>query len=259
MKQKEKKIDTTATKDKKENKRSPQAQLRRLESIWLNIGMHVFCLFIGAVVSLVLLFINYFNGFSVEENYDISIALGALSSVFLLIYWKSGKEAKKAQLKREIAEEDINNVTTGKEEDIFENSFQLNHKYLKLYYAQTAEHAEKGFQLAKTVSACGAIIAAAGIIAMFAGEVNAAYVTTACGVMTEFISAIFFYLYNKTVQSMCTYHNKLVLSQNIALALKIADSLSDAVKDDVKRDIINELIKDVNHYFVEEPDDQHSK
>lgn len=259
MKQKEKKIDTPATKDKKENKRSPQAQLMRLESIGLNIGMYVLSLVIGVVVSLVFFFTNYFNGFSIEENRNISIALGALFFVFFLIYWKSEKESKKAQLKREIAENDINNVTTSKEEDIFENSFQLNHKYLKLYYAQTAEHAEKGFQLARNVSACGAIIAAAGIIAMFAGEVNAAYVTTACGVIAEFISAVFFSLYNKTVRSMGTYHNKLVLSQNIALALKIADSLSDTVKDDVKRDIINELIKDANHFFVEDPDDQHSK
>ena len=49
------------------------------------------------------------------------------------------------------------------------------------------------------------------------------YVVTAAGILSEFIAAVFFYLYNKTIQKMREYHQKLVLTQNISLALKISD------------------------------------
>ena len=87
-----------------------------------------------------------------------------------------------------------------------------------------------------------------GIIALFLGKTSPAYVTTATGIITEFISAIYFYLYNKTVQGMGSYHNKLVLSQNIALALKLSNSLENK-SDEAKLNIINELVKDINTHI----------
>lgn len=85
---------------------------------------------------------------------------------------------------------------------------------------------------------------------MFLEKVEPSYITCASGVITEFISAIFFYLYNKTVTSMSKYHNKLVLSQNISIALKVADTLPDSDKTKAKNTIIDELLKDVNSYLT---------
>ena len=49
---------------------------------------------------------------------------------------------------------------------------------------------------------------------------------------------------------MSDYHNKLVLSQNISIALKVADTLPDSDKTKAKNTIIDELLKDVNSYLT---------
>jgi hypothetical protein len=46
----------------------------------------------------------------------------------------------------------------------------------------------------------------AGIVLILAQKTNAALVSTASGVLSEFIAAV--YLYNKTVVSMASYHQK---------------------------------------------------
>ena len=84
---------------------------------------------------------------------------------------------------------------------------------------------------------------------MFFGKTTPAYVTTASGVITEFIASVFFYLYNKTVSSMSDYHNKLVLSQNVSIALKIAESISGESAEKVKNHIVEELVKDINEHI----------
>jgi Cyanobacterial TRADD-N associated 2-Transmembrane domain len=41
------------------------------------------------------------------------------------------------------------------------------------------------------------------------------YISTGAGVVTEFIAAVFFYLYNRTVRQMKEYHDSLLSVQNI--------------------------------------------
>ena len=93
---------------------------------------------------------------------------------------------------------------------------------------------------------------------MFFEKTEPSYVTCASGVITEFIAAIFFYLYNKTIVSMSKYHNKLVLSQNISIALKVADTLPSDDKTKSKNKIIEELLKDINSYLIKS-DSENSK
>lgn len=81
---------------------------------------------------------------------------------------------------------------------------------------------------------------------MYFGATKPAYITVASGSITEIISSVFFYLYNKTVTNMGKYHEKLVLSQNVAYALEIVDTLSEAEKDGGKKQIMLELVKDIN-------------
>ncbi|MBQ9618590.1 MAG: hypothetical protein IJR48_09520 [Oscillibacter sp.] len=54
---------------------------------------------------------------------------------------------------------------------------------------------------------------------------------------------------------MNSYHDKLVLSQNIAFALRVADSLSEDKKDAAKLEIIKELMKDVNAQMMKSDTD----
>lgn len=138
------------------------------------------------------------------------------------------------------------------DEDIYQNLIKISYKYLDEYYLQTRQQAQKGFWVTVSVSIIGAIIVAIGIGTMFLGRTTPAYVTTASGVITEFIAAIFFYLYNKTISSMSDYHNKLVLSQNVSIALKITESMSKEQGEKVKEHIVEELMKDINTYIHSE-------
>lgn len=47
---------------------------------------------------------------------------------------------------------------------------------------------------------------------------------------------------------MSKYHNKLVLSHNISIALKVADTLPEEDKTKNKNLIISQLLKDINSY-----------
>lgn len=141
-------------------------------------------------------------------------------------------------------------IQTEIQEDIFENSIKMSYKYLDEYYSQTRDQARKGFYITMGVSVFGAFLVGLGILMMFLEKTEPSYVTCASGVITEFIAAIFFYLYNKTITSMSNYHNKLVLSHNVSIALKVAESLPDNDKIKTKDKIISELLKDVNSYLI---------
>lgn len=231
---------------------SPKKQLMLLENRKRNIWISLLFILFGAMFAAIYLFFTYEDSWRKElkpENYIIAFVTWIFISLFCIIYWNLLLEFRKTRYQRELVEEEIDNISSNEEEDLLKNSLQMSYKYLDQYYLQTREQAQKGFFVTITVSICGAIIIGIGIIAMFVGKGNAAYVTTASGVITEFIAAVFFYLYNKTIQSMGAYHNKLVLSQNIAIALKISDSLNDDIKDEAKKNIIEELIKDINNHI----------
>ena len=95
---------------------------------------------------------------------------------------------------------------------------------------------------------------------MYNGQVEPSYITCATGVIIEFISSIFFYLYNRTVASMGNYHDKLVLSQNISIALKAVDSIENSeMKDDLKAMTVRELLKEINSYLLSENSERNQR
>ncbi len=190
-----------------------------------------------------------------NENYlwkpiIFGVFVGVTSSSFTIFYVISLLEVKISRIKRIVLEYEAIFLREEVKNDIFENSIEMSYKYLDQYYLQTREQAQKGFIVTVCVSIVGAILVSAGIIAMFFDVTNSAYVSTAAGIITEFIATIFFYLYNKTVSSMSKYHNKLVLSHNISIALKVAESLPDKDQTSTKENIIQELLKDINSYLI---------
>lgn len=197
----------------------------------------------------ILLLDNYSYKFSVS-GVAIAVFLGVLigctTSIFINMYY----DILESTLRRKILEYESDNMQSEIEDDIFENSIKMSYKYLDQYYLQTREQAQKGFFVTVCVAVFGAVLIFVGIAAMFFEKVEPSYITCASGVITEFIAAIFFYLYNKTVSSMSKYHNKLVLSQNISIALKVADSLPIEDKAKTKNLIIAELLKDINTHLV---------
>lgn len=191
------------------------------------------------------------------DSYQITffkVVCSVIVSVFIgictAIYAYMTLDLKENTIRRKMLEYEAEDIKEEVQEDVFENSIKMSYKYLDQYYLQTREQAQKGFFVTVCVSVFGAILLGVGIVAMFLEKTEPSYVTCASGVITEFIAAIFFYLYNKTVMSMSKYHNKLVLSQNISIALKVSDSLPDEDKTKSKNMIIEELLKDINSYLI---------
>lgn len=181
-----------------------------------------------------------------------SVIMGILAGCALGIYIYMTFELQAIHLRSKIFEYELNNMQDKIEDDIFENSLKMSYKYLDQYYLQTKEQAQKGFFVTVSIAVLGALLIFVGIAAMFFEKVEPSYITCASGVITEFIAAIFFYLYNKTVSSMSRYHNKLVLSQNISIALKISDSLPLEDSTKIKNLIVTELLKDINVHLVKD-------
>ena len=197
----------------------------------------------------------FFEWVDYREVRTETVVIATVSTIFMTaltsLTYNIALYYKEIHLESAILGYESQNIQEKVDEDIYESSIKMSYKYLDQYYLQTREQAGKGFLITLCVAVGGAIIIAVGIIAMFLGKAEPAYLTTACGVITEFIASIFFYLYNRTVQSMGDYHNKLVLSQNIAIALKVSDSISPAKQDEVKAEMVKELLSNINEHINE--------
>ena len=208
--------------------------------------------FIGLVIGIFFQFCLV-DTFSYELNFSsviLSIIFGTSIGAITACYYALSIEMQENALQSKMIVYEAEHIKEEIKEDIFENSIKMSYKYLDQYYLQTREQAQRGFFVTVCVAIFGAFLIGAGIISMFLQFTEPSYIASASGVITEFISAIFFSLYNKTISSMSKYHNKLVLSQNISIALKVADSLPTEDKVKTKNLIITELLKDINIHLV---------
>lgn len=206
--------------------------------------------FLFAALVTLYFFVLVFDLRSSITNIAISAIAGFFGGTVLFVCYNMSYEMQESALQRQILIYEANNIKVDMADDIFEHSINMSYKYLDQYYLQTREQAQRGFFVTLWVAVFGALLIGIGIVAMFLGHTDPSYITCASGVITEFISAVFFYLYNKTISSMSKYHNKLVLSQNIAIALKVSDSLPDSDKIQAKNLIISELLRDINTHLI---------
>lgn len=123
-------------------------------------------------------------------------------------------------------------------DDVFKYMLLLNSSALEEYITQTRLQAEQSFYLSKIVAIVGFGVLLLGItIGIYStfigkGNLEAAYLSAIAGIIIEFISGVFFYLYNKTLQQLNLFHNKLISSQFVAMSF-MANSL---IIDETKRD-----------------------
>lgn len=202
--------------------------------------------FLALVVGILIEFTERKPGF----NYALALVFMALILVGTYMAFIYYKTTKKNRLKKDISSIETQLIKNKIEDNFFENSIELSYKYLDQYYKQIEEQAKKGFALTVSAAVVGAILIAIGIVAMFFNKVSPSRLTCISGISIEFISAIFFYIYNKTMNNMGEYHNKLVLSHNISIALKTAELLPDGSSNLAKHKIIEALLKNVNAHLV---------
>lgn len=141
------------------------------------------------------------------------------------------------------------------EEDFFNNLVKINFKYIDKYYLQTQIQADKSFWITCVAAIVGFLVMIAGIILMYFGKTEAGYVSAGSGIISQFISGVFFYLYNKTIVAMAGYHRKLVLTQNIGLALRITQDLPDPQRVAARQQLIDRLSADINNLLAADGDD----
>jgi len=200
----------------------------------------------------------------------IAILIGGFSAFFYgsLFYfpilairrWTSKAEERVERLAK--SSEDLQGAL---EQDFVTTLVKINFKFIDQYYLQTRIQADKSFIVTVAAAAVSLMLIFIGIGLMYFGGLSAtpatagatvlsaggaaATLSAAAGILGQFISAVFFYLYNQTVAKMADYHRKLVFTQNIGLALKISDDLPTEQKTKAQLALIETLSKDINQYL----------
>lgn len=187
----------------------------------------------------------------VAISFVLAIVAGTFANILYfiirkIIYSSSVKSDQAQELASEAKE--IQNTLS---EDFFTNLIKINFKYLDAYYLQTQLQADKSFMLAAVAAMVSLIVIVIGIIMMFFSDNSMEpKITIAVGAFGQFLSAVFFYLYNRTILKMGQYHKKLVLTQNIGLALKITESLSEEHKCESQKRLIDQLTQNINEHLA---------
>ena len=153
------------------------------------------------------------------------MAQSELAKKFSEIVDEASKEKKDYTGKLEVAEGDA----------AFKYLLLIQVSALEGYVAQTRGQAEQSFQLCKRVAIVGFIIIAAGIIVGIVSnftetmQLKVAYLASTAGILTEFVSGVFFYLYNRTLQQLNLFHDKLLATQQISMSF-LSNSLISKVE-----------------------------
>lgn len=149
----------------------------------------------------------------------MAVAGGGLTSIGAWLHLRDEKREevrRKEQIQRTLGE--------ASKSDYFEKLVSINVENLSAYYTLVKAHASKSFLAALAVGIAGFLLIVAGIsMAMQGKQASVAELSGLSGIVTEFISAIFFYLYNRTVRQMKEYHDSLLSVQNVLLSLKLID------------------------------------
>lgn len=198
--------------------------------------------------------------------YVLTISTGLLIMIiYNILFWliRDDTETRLSIAESKLPTNDLQKLVESKtQENFFAQLVGINFKYLDKYYQQTQVQANKSFRLCLFAAVFSLLVIVAGIVLMFISPYDknltsgdssklSSYIVTASGVLSEFIAAVFFYLYNQTILKMSEYHQKLVLTQNISLALKISEGLKDpAVQSKSQKFLIKELTKDVNFHLM---------
>ncbi len=116
--------------------------------------------------------------------------------------------------------------------DIFKYLLLINTSELDRYVAQTLLQAEQSFISARRVAIAGFVLLAVGIgFGFYSGltgkTITPAYLAASAGALTQFISGVMFYLYNKTLQQINRFHDKLVTSQHVSISFLASSGLTD--------------------------------
>ena len=127
----------------------------------------------------------------------------------------------------------------------FTNLVRINVTNLGDYYALVKVHTNNSFRASLVAGALGFALIALGLAVGFFTDrdESIAYLATASGVLVEFISGVFFYLYNRTVRQLKEYHDSLLDVQNILLSFKIVEDSDVSQRGSLLEKILTYLLR----------------
>jgi hypothetical protein len=215
-----------------------------------------YSMFAGAVVAAavgVQLNVQGTSGWFKAAAWAICVFLLLASIGFLITNSERRVELQKIQAQREVyiplmspsgGDGSMRSVDA-RDEDYFRTLVTINVTNLREYYYLVKTHTNASFRTALGFGVVGFMLVGTGIALGYAGkEEKIALAASIAGVLTEFISSIFFYLYNRTVRQLKEYHDSLLDVQDVLLALKVLEGLQDpAAKSEVVKSVVMYLMK----------------
>lgn len=183
--------------------------------------------FLFGFVFVILLFIHYTKSYSFDTwlvvSFWVLALLGALASL--------GSDVSKARNIHEKLEFRKSLLfgagnKEAKSDSHFDSLVNINIENLAEYYRLVKTHTQKSFNASLMVALFGFALILLGLILAFTYDEyeKLAYISTASGIVVEFISATFFYLYSKTVRQLKGYHDSLIDVQNMLLSFRLIDA-----------------------------------
>ncbi|HEX4610837.1 MAG TPA: hypothetical protein VH092_21790 [Urbifossiella sp.] len=172
-------------------------------------------------------------GFYHEWAAWVVTTAGFFATVLLLGGVGAQVEVSNLAALAEQLEERLETEELPKGSNYFDSLVHTNVTNLRDYYYLVKIQTQQSFYAAVGTGLVGFLLVAVGLATAFRAEDTKAvigYVSAGSGVVTEFISAVFFYLYNRTVRQLKEYHDSLLDVQSVLFSLKLVGDAAVAEK-----------------------------
>jgi hypothetical protein len=135
-------------------------------------------------------------------------------------------------------------------DDYYASLVKLNIDNLQRNYELVRIHSNRSFLTSVSVATAGFTLIAIGlIVGIFQSDNQTVTIVSAsAGVITTFISSMFFVMYSKTVTQMKGYHDSLLNVQDVLLAFKVVqDAPNPATRESMMTSLLTTLVSVKTH------------
>jgi Cyanobacterial TRADD-N associated 2-Transmembrane domain len=122
-------------------------------------------------------------------------------------------------------------------DDVFRYVFLINNSAVEKYVSQSRAQAEASFLLSRRASIAGFALLLGSIVIGLVSQLNdhpldIAYLAAVAGATTQFLSGVFFWLYNRTLQQIHLFYQGIMSQQTEALAAigRVSEAAREAEK-----------------------------
>lgn len=132
----------------------------------------------------------------------------------------------------------------GEQPDVFQ-IVQLNLNQLTEYYTINKSQARKSFNFSVVAIAAGLVTIVAGVWLIYSKKlgISVGTISAVSGLLLQFFGGANFYIYNKSLNQMNYFYDRLMQMQDAMLSIKVGDQIGDStLKDKVKQHIVSQLL-----------------